>query len=194
MSISARSRRPLTLALAAVLAAGMSTAVDIPASAEQTIGYPTFTGPPPPAEPVPYTTGSMMRTMYDAESAGTDFWMDRLLARRGNDPAGSWLMTRGRALYLRQHNNAVIGFGGRVAYYNEFFGSFANQNAYTVTIGSGGFTELPAERLQTPSYWSGAYTNANLAGRRPEVHHAQQRGRDQRVDHEQRRRARRSCR
>ncbi|CAM5617279.1 F5/8 type C domain-containing protein OS=Streptomyces violarus OX=67380 GN=FHS41_005252 PE=4 SV=1 [Streptomyces violarus] len=36
----------------------------------------------------------MMRAIYDAESSGTDFWMDRLLARSGNDPAGPWLMSR----------------------------------------------------------------------------------------------------
>ena len=29
----------------------------------------------------------MMQAIYDAESGGTDFWMDRLLARPGNDPA-----------------------------------------------------------------------------------------------------------
>ncbi|WP_198942808.1 carbohydrate ABC transporter permease [Actinophytocola xanthii] len=63
---------------------------------------------------------------------------------------------------MRQHDNAVIGFGGRVAYYNEFFGSFANQSAYAVTLGSGGFTEVTADRVQTPSHWSGAYTNTAL--------------------------------
>ncbi|TDV38705.1 discoidin domain-containing protein [Actinophytocola oryzae] len=159
MRISTTRWRPPVLA--AVLAAAMLTAVDTPAGAEQAIGFPTFTGQPPPAEPVAYGN-RMMRAMYDAEAGGTDFWMDRLLARRGNDPAGSWLMTRGRTVYMRQHDNAVIGFGGRVAYYNEFFGSFSNQNAYTVTIGGGGFTENVADRLQTPSYWSGSYTNSDL--------------------------------
>jgi hypothetical protein len=65
-------------------------------------------------------------------------------------------------VYLRQHNNSIIGFGGRVAYYNEFFDAFANQHAYTVTIGPGGFAETPAQRLQMPSHWSGVYTNAAL--------------------------------
>ena len=162
MRISTRTWRPL--ALAVVLAGATVTAVAPPATADQTIGFPAFTGAAPPAEPVPYAN-RMMRAMYDAEAGGTDFWMDRLLARRGNDPAGSWLMTRGRTVYMRQHNNAAIGFGGRVAYYNEFFGSFANQNAYTIAIGSGGFTENVADRLQTPSYWSGTYIHSGLAVR-----------------------------
>jgi len=160
MRISTTRWRPLVLTVA--LAGALLGAVP-PASAEQTIGFPAFTGPTPPAEPVPYSN-RMMRAMYDAEAGGTDFWLDRLLARRGNDPAGSWLMTRGRTVYMRQHNNSVIGFGGRVAYYNEFFGSFANQNAYAVNIGSG-FTENVADRLQTPSYWSGTYTNSGLGVR-----------------------------
>ena len=153
--------RPLGLTAVAALVAGVLTVVVPPVSAEQTIGFPVFAGPPPAAEPVPYSNG-MMRAIYDAEAGGTDFWMDRLLARRGPDPAGTWLMTRGRTVYMRQHNDSVIGFGGRVAYYNEFFGSFANQNAYAIAIGSGGFTENTADRLQTPSYWSGTYTNTVL--------------------------------
>jgi hypothetical protein len=155
MRISTMRWRPL--ALAAALAGAVLTAVVPPANAEQTIGFPAFTGAAPPAEPVPYSN-RMMRAMYDAEAGGTDFWMDRLLARRGNDPAGSWLMTRGRTVYMRQHSSSVIGFGGRVAYYNEFFGSFANQNAYAIGLGAT-FTETVADRLQTPSYWSGTYTN-----------------------------------
>ncbi|HEX6351566.1 discoidin domain-containing protein [Actinophytocola sp.] len=161
MRISTAKWRPL--ALAAILAGALLTAVAAPANAAQTIGFPTFTGAAPPAEPVPYSN-RMMQAMYNAEAGGTDFWMDRLLARRGNDPAGSWLMTRGRTVYMRQHNNSVIGFGGRVAYYNEFFNSFSNQNAYTVGIGSG-FAEVVADRLQTPSYWSGTYNNSGLGVR-----------------------------
>ena len=161
MRISTMRWRPLVIV--ATLTSALLTAVVPPVNAEQTIGFPTFTGPAPAAEPVPYSN-RMMQAMYNAEAGGTDFWMDRLLARRGNDPAGSWLMTRGRTVYMRQHNNSVIGFGGRVAYYNEFFGSFSNQNAYTVGIGSG-FSEVVADRLQTPSYWSGTYNNSGLGVR-----------------------------
>ena len=156
------TRTPLAVLLVAALTASVLTAVGTPAGAEQTIGFPTFTGPALPAEPVQYTPDNMMRAIYDREASGTDFWMDRLLARQGPDPAGNWLMTRGRTVYMRQHSNSVIGFGGRMAYYNEFFDGFANQNGYAITIGSGGFTEQPDQRLQTPSYWSGVYLNAGL--------------------------------
>ncbi|HEU5471602.1 MAG TPA: discoidin domain-containing protein [Actinophytocola sp.] len=155
-------RRLMASLLTNVLAAGVLTALAVPARAEQTIGYPTFSGPALPAEPGAYTPGNMMRAIYDREVAGTDFWMDRLLARPGADPAGNWLMTRGRTVYMRQHSNAVIGFGGRVAYYNEFFDSFTNQGGYAITIGSGGFAEQPAQRLQMPSHWRGSYLNAAL--------------------------------
>jgi hypothetical protein len=158
-------RRLLALPLVPALAVSLLTTAAPPAGADQTIGYPTFTGPALPAEPVGYTPGDMMRRIYEREASGTDFWMDRLLARPGADPAGNWLMTRGRTVYMRQHSNSVIGFGGRIAYYNEFFGGFANQPGYAVTIGSGGFTEVPAQRLQTPSYWSGVYANAGLGVR-----------------------------
>jgi PKD repeat protein len=157
--------KSLAAALSVVLTATAVVAPDSPAAAaqtaaDQTIGYPTFSGPPPAAEPVAYTPDDMMMAIYHREKRGTDFWMDRLLAREGADPAGSWLMTRGRAAYLRRHDNSVIGFGGRAAYYNEFFDSFANQNAYAVTIGDGGFAEVPTRRRQTPSHWSGHYADA----------------------------------
>lgn len=160
MARIARIRGHVAWLLAAVIATALASAP--PAGAQEAIGFPVFTGPALPAEPVAYRPDGMMRAMYERERQGTDFWMDRLLARSGPDPAGSWLMTRGRALYLRQHSNAVIGFGGRLAYYNEFFAGMANQPGYAVTIGAGGFAEVPARRLQTPSYWSGVYLNAAL--------------------------------
>ena len=66
----------------------LSAVPALPAQAAQTIGFPTFTGPAVPAPPVGFSTGNTMQAIYDAESGGTDFWMDRLLARPGNDPAG----------------------------------------------------------------------------------------------------------
>ncbi|GGT81741.1 family 43 glycosylhydrolase [Streptomyces coeruleorubidus] len=87
-------RRPQVLLAALVL--GVCSLVPAgPAAAAQTIGFPAFSGPTIPAPPVAHTQGDMMRAIYDAESSGTDFWMDRLLARSGNDPAGPWLMSRG---------------------------------------------------------------------------------------------------
>jgi hypothetical protein len=166
-------RRALATSLATVLVTILAAALPAgPAAAQQTIGFPTFRGPADavPDEPAGYTTRGMMRDMYEADLAagagqsGTDFWMDELLARVGNDPAGSWLMTRGRALYMYTHSNNVIGFGGEVAYWDNIDG----RGAYTITLGNGGYSQDAASRRQTPSYWRQAYTNA-AAGIRVEV-------------------------
>ncbi|MFB6396126.1 discoidin domain-containing protein [Polymorphospora sp. 2-325] len=152
-------RRPLALALAAVLTTGALTVPTATAAqAAQTIGYPTFSGPAIPAPPVGYNTGNTMQAIYDAESAGTDFWMDRLLARPGNDPAGTWLMTRGRGLYMYTHNPGVIGFGGNTAYWDNI----SSQNAYAVTVTPGTFAEQVSGRWQSPSHWKGVYTSGSV--------------------------------
>jgi hypothetical protein len=52
MRISTTKWRPLVLDAALL---GAVTPVD----AEQTIGFPAFAGPPPPAEPVPYSNRMM---------------------------------------------------------------------------------------------------------------------------------------
>ncbi|MFC7643155.1 hypothetical protein ACFQX6_21650 [Streptosporangium lutulentum] len=83
------------------------------ASAAQTIGYPSFSGPAVPAPPVGYTACNMMQAIYNAESSGTDFWVDRLLGRPGSDPAdadGGILMTRGRAFFMKTHTPGTLGF------------------------------------------------------------------------------------
>lgn len=147
-----------TVLPAAILVLAGVTVATTTAHAAQTIGYPTFSGPAIPAAPVGYNTGSTMKAIYDAESAGTDFWMDRLLARPGNDPAGTWLMTRGRGLYMNTHNPGVIGFGGNAAYWDNI----SSQNAYAVTISPGTFAEQISGRLQTPSHWKGVFTSGSL--------------------------------
>ncbi|SFF69151.1 hypothetical protein SAMN05421541_11823 [Actinoplanes philippinensis] len=130
-----------------------------PALAAQTIGFPVFGNAGSiPAPPVGYSTGDTMRAIYDAESSGTDFWMDRLLARTGNDPAGTWLMTRGRAAYMNTHNPSVIGFGGNAAYWDNI----SSQNAYAITASTGTFTEQAAQRRQTPSHWRSVHTSGSL--------------------------------
>jgi hypothetical protein len=106
----------MAFALTTVLV-GSILVVATPAQAAQTIGYPTFNGPAVPAPPVAMTTGNTMQAMYNAEAGGTDFWMDRLLARPGNDPAGPFLMSRGRAVFMKTYDPAVLGFGGTVAYW-----------------------------------------------------------------------------
>lgn len=154
-------RSCLAVTLSTALVTTLATvALAAPAAAQQTIGLPEFGGPadPVPPEPADFTVQGMLPAMYEAERGGTDFWMDRLLAREGADPAGDWLMTRGRALYMYTHDPAVIGFGGEVAYWDNIDG----RGAYTVTLGggaSGGFDQDVSSRLQTPSYWRQTYVN-----------------------------------
>ncbi|GIH27160.1 hypothetical protein Aph01nite_54700 [Acrocarpospora phusangensis] len=140
------------ISAALLLVAGLIVAGP-PASAAQTIGFPTFSGPAIPAAPA-----NSMQAIYDAESGGTDFWMDRLLARPGNDPAGTWLMTRGRAVFMKTHNPGTLGFGGQVAYWE----SISNANAFTVAITPGTFTEQVSSRWQAPSHWRSVHTSGSI--------------------------------
>nr|MDT0660651.1 discoidin domain-containing protein [Micromonospora sp. DSM 115978] len=160
MSISVRGRpaRSATIALAGAVTAALLVVPAGPAVADQTIGYPTFSGPAIPAPPAGYSTGNTMQAIYNAESSGTDFWMDRLLARPGNDPAGTWLMTRGRGLFMYTHNPSVIGFGGNAAYWDNI----SSQNAYAITAGPGTFTEQAAQRWQAPSHFRSVHTSGSI--------------------------------
>ncbi|HEX5993517.1 MAG TPA: hypothetical protein VFY84_00100 [Jiangellales bacterium] len=83
---------------------------------------------------------------------------DRLLARSGNDPAGTWLMTRGRALFMKTHTPSVIGFGGQVARWE----SLNNQNAYSIALTPGTWTEQARQRFQTPSSRRSVHTSGSL--------------------------------
>jgi hypothetical protein len=155
-------RRTLALLVSLVLFVTAAVATTgTPAAAAQTIGYPTFNGPAVPQPPVGYTTGNMMRAIYNNEAAGggTDFWVDRLLARTGNDPAGNWLMTRGRAVFMKTHNPGTLGFGGQVAYWE----SISNQNAYSVAISPGSFGEQVSQRRQTPSHWRSVHNSGSIS-------------------------------
>ncbi|MDX2931631.1 discoidin domain-containing protein [Streptomyces ipomoeae] len=156
-ALPVRRLRTRCLLVALLLTLG-SVLTATPAAAAQTIGFPTFSGPAIPAPPVAHTQGDMMKAIYDAESSGTDFWMDRLLARTGNDPAGPWLMSRGRALFMKTHNPAVLGFGGNVAYWE----GINDNNAYSVAITPGTFTEQVAQRRQTPSHWKSVHTSGSV--------------------------------
>jgi hypothetical protein len=153
--------RPAIAAVTALITAGALLVVGAPARGAQTIGYPTFSGPAIPAPPAAFSTGNTMQAIYDAESAGTDFWMDRLLARPGSDPSdadGGILMTRGRAVFMKVHTPSVIGFGGRVAY----FESISNSNAFSVAITPGTFTEQVGQRWQAPSHWRSVHTSGSI--------------------------------
>jgi len=157
-----RSTRGLAAVCAAILAAAVLTVNSPPSFAAQTIGFPTFNGPAVPAPPVGYTTGNMMQAIYNAESGGTDFWMDRLLSRSGSDPSdadGPILMTRGRAVFMKTHNPAAMGFAGHVAYWE----SISDANAYSVTVTPGTFTEQPSQRWQAPSYYKSVHTSGSVS-------------------------------
>ncbi|UJF35475.1 Ig-like domain-containing protein [Paenibacillus hexagrammi] len=103
----------------------------------------------------------MMQDMYAADLAagGTSYWMDRLLGRSGSDPAGTQMMSRGRALYMYGNSASVIGFGNDVAYWDEI----SKQKAYSIQANGVTFTEDSSKRYQTPSYWYSLF-NANSAG------------------------------
>ncbi|GAA4586438.1 hypothetical protein GCM10023194_32620 [Planotetraspora phitsanulokensis] len=162
MLVHARSRsRTLVILALLCLVAGAIVAPGRQASAAQTIGYPTFTGPAVPAPPVAYNTGNMMQAIYDSESSGTNFWIDRLLSRSGSDPSdadGGILMTRGRALFMKTHNPGTLGFAGNVAYIE----SISNQSAFTVAITPGTFTEQVSQRWQAPSYFKSVHTSGSV--------------------------------
>ncbi|MFF3444959.1 Ig-like domain-containing protein [Streptosporangium sp. NPDC002721] len=130
-----------------------------PAAVRDGLGLPVFTGADSvPDEPVAYDSRDMLKKIFKKERGGDSYWIDRMLARPGDDPAGPWLMTRGRAVFMKEHDPSVIGFGGGVAYWE----SVDNRDAYTVSLG-GGLTEVVADRLQTPSHWSGRYTGDGMA-------------------------------
>jgi hypothetical protein len=158
-----RWRKAVGLVAVPVMVSAITVATAAgPARAAQTIGYPAFTGPAIPQPPVGYSTGNMMQAIYDSEKSGIDFWMDRLLARTGgSDPSdadGGILMSRGRAAFMRLHDPAVIGFGGKVAYWE----SISDNNAYAITLSPGTFTEQTAQRRQAPSYWKSVYAGGSV--------------------------------
>ncbi|MEV4170535.1 Ig-like domain-containing protein [Nonomuraea sp. NPDC049709] len=141
------------LALTASLGAAPSLA------AQDDLGMPVFTGADPvPAEPVGYHPRKMMEEIYKKEKGGDSYWIDRMLARPGNDPAGPWLMTRGRALFMKEHDPRKLGFGGYVAYWE----SIDNRDAYEISLG-GTLTEDVSKRLQMPSHWTGQYAGDGLS-------------------------------
>ena len=145
----------LALGLAGCLLAAASPATAVP----DALGMPVFTGEDPvPAEPVAYHPRKMLEEIYRKEKGGDSYWIDRILTRPGDDPAGPWLMTRGRTVYMKEHDPAVIGFGGRVAYWE----SIDDRGAYTIALGTG-LTEDVAKRAQMPSHWIGEYTGGGLA-------------------------------
>ncbi|TGO05752.1 OmpL47-type beta-barrel domain-containing protein [Serinibacter arcticus] len=170
--------RTATVALAAAATGLTGAVVAAPAVAapNSDVGYPVFSGSatPVPDEGTGYDTRNQLQAIFDADvaagagsSVDSDFWIDEMLARTGNTPGGGngdanqWLFSRGKAVFMKTHQPGVIGFGGEVAYWETIAGG---QGAFQVTAQVDGadvvFTEVPAERKQTPSYWRAVFTNA----------------------------------
>jgi putative cell wall-binding protein len=157
---------------AALLTAGLASPAFAAPNAD--LGYPVFTGSdtPVPATGVEYDTRSELGAIFDADVAAgagsspeNDFWFDEMLARTGT--AGSfgddnqWLFSRGKAVFMKAHDPAVLGFGGDVAYWE----SISGRGAYAITLTVDGapvtLTEVTAERKQTPSYWRSIFTTSD---------------------------------
>ncbi|WP_214414415.1 Ig-like domain-containing protein [Sphaerisporangium fuscum] len=152
-------RRILSGFAALVLAGGLTVAAPPAVADQDALGMPVFTGADPvPDEPVQYETRHMLKEIYKKEKGGGSYWIDRILARQGDDPAGPWLMTRGRALFMKEHDPSVVGFGGSVAYWE----SIDNRDAYSISLGTD-LREDVAKRLQMPSHWKGEYGGDGLA-------------------------------
>ncbi|MDT0344510.1 Ig-like domain-containing protein [Streptomyces litchfieldiae] len=162
-----RGRRAATLTAALVLALLSPLVSAAPATADNgSIGYPVFHGSdePVPELPADFAVHDTLGDQYEADLAagdGTDFWLDRMLARRGPDPAGDWLFTRGRAVFMKEHDPAPLGFAGSVAYWE----SIDDRDAYTVTLSVNGqeiaLEEDTDERVQTLSQWVSEYSGPN---------------------------------
>ena len=143
--------------------------------------YPVFAGDadPVPAEGTGYHVRNQLQAIFDADraagagrSSDHDFWIDRMLARTGDQPGGSngdanrYLFSRGRAVFMKTHEPGTLGFGGDVAYIETIA---SGQGAYTLTAAVGRadvtLSEDPAQRKQTPSYWRGVFANADAGVR-----------------------------
>ena len=168
-------RRPAVAA--AVTGLLLTALISAPAHAAPNSGtpYPVFKGSadPVPDERTGYHVRNQLQSIFDADvaagagsSTGNDFWIDRMLARTGNQPGGSngdanqYLFSRGRAVFMKTHQPGTLGFGGEVAYIESIAGG---QGAYTITAKVNGadvtLTEDAAQRRQTPSYFRGVFNN-----------------------------------
>ncbi len=142
------------------------------------LGMPRFKGD---AQPVPATgvafvpgTGYLPRVFAVDRAAGAgsapgkDFWIDRMLARRGREgdrdgqDGNRWLFTRGRAAYMYTHRPEVPGFVGDVAYVHKTGHDALFRLQVEGVDAALALTEDSAQRRQTPSYFSSVYTGAGV--------------------------------
>jgi hypothetical protein len=130
-------------------------------------GTPTFGGAanPVPPEPAPFDpSASRLQAIYDADIAagGTSFWFDRVLARPFLDGIDDTLFSRGRALYMYQHTEQTLGFAGGFAYRERPTATPTNLTLYSIAVTDFPVTEVTAERVTYPSYWSSVHTATDL--------------------------------
>ena len=166
-------RPALAIGLVTAVTGSLLLSSSAVAAPNEDVGYPVFTGSenPVPATGVDYDPHSQLQAIFDsdvAQGAGSspdsDFWFDEMLARTGTDGShgdnNQWLFTRGRAVFMKEHSPATLGFGGQVAYWE----SIDNRGAYSITASVDGeavsLTEDTAARKQTPSYWRSVHNNA----------------------------------
>ena len=128
-------------------------------------GNPTYAGvtDPTPDEPAAYNPRqNMLHRIYEADLAagGTSFWFDRMLERPAGKSGGNHLYTRGRALYMYNHNPATLGFGGGYAYRERPTGG--DQTLYSITVSDTTLAEVSADRRQYPSHWKSVHTGGDL--------------------------------
>ena len=163
---STRWRIAAATALASALTAATLVSFTGPAPRRPS-ATPRSAGRPSPQPPVGYSTGNMMQAIYNAESGGTDFWIDRLLARPGNDPSdadGGILMTRGRALFMKMHTPGTLGFAGQVAYIE----SISNQQRVRGRGHAGHLHRAGrASAGRRPSHWRSVHTSGSIRSTRP---------------------------
>jgi hypothetical protein len=137
------------------------------------LGEPRFKGTPTPIPDsgVAFAPGGHLQRVFAADLAagagtapGTDFWIDRMLARSGTgggfDDSNNWLFTRGRAAYMYTHRPEQPGFVGDVAYahrtgHDALFRLQAESDGKPLHL-----VEDSAQRRQTPSYFSSVYVDA----------------------------------
>lgn len=176
-----------TMATGGISAANASEDIANPNSA---IGYPSFHGDqnPIPDSGVQYdAANSYLGKVFDrdvSQGAGTDtadshdFWVDRMLVRKGDQPTGTgttdkgtyqyegsdgnqYMFSRGRAAYMRTHEPGTFGFGGQLAYKD----TISDKGGFSVNLSEGGMKltlkEDGSQRKQTPSYWQSVFTTSD---------------------------------
>ncbi|MDR1800036.1 MAG: hypothetical protein LBR19_09215, partial [Bifidobacteriaceae bacterium] len=157
-------------------AAAVQGPVGLRSTPQSSIGYPTFTGDADPVKSSGVTVGNNVNQLdaiyYADQSAGAgmdysyDYWIDRMLARTGpgyDSTENLVAFTRGKAVFMKTHQPTQLGWGGDVAYWETL--SNGGGFTYSVAVGSTAltFSEVSAQRKQTPSYFYSQFNSSSLS-------------------------------